>query len=217
MNAVLISIQPKWVEKICKGKKTIEVRKTKPKIETPFKCYIYCTKGNLPNDLTEIIIDESQNENYKSYFGNGKVIGEFICDKILKAVNCFTTNDLMNEIPLTFAGYPTCMTIKECIKYIGVCKTAYGWHISELKIYDEPKNLSEFRPPILCNNRDKIPTEEHFDIDLMINLPTPQYNKSFFCQKCKYYNGNFQTCDRGYDLKPITRPPQSWCYVDMVI
>ena len=44
MKAILISIRPKWVEKIASGEKTIEVRKTRPKIEMPFKCYIYCTK-----------------------------------------------------------------------------------------------------------------------------------------------------------------------------
>ena len=45
MKSVLISIKPKWCELIVSGKKTVEVRKTKPKLETPFKCYIYCTKN----------------------------------------------------------------------------------------------------------------------------------------------------------------------------
>ena len=45
MKSVLISIQPKWVEKICRGEKTIEVRKSRPKLETPFKVYIYQTKS----------------------------------------------------------------------------------------------------------------------------------------------------------------------------
>lgn len=57
MIAVLISIRPKWCEKIISGEKTIEVRKTRPKMDTPFKCYIYKC-------------------------GNGKVIGEFLCDEI---------------------------------------------------------------------------------------------------------------------------------------
>lgn len=39
MIAVLISIRPKWCEKIISGEKTIEVRKTRPKMDTPFKCY----------------------------------------------------------------------------------------------------------------------------------------------------------------------------------
>lgn len=36
MKAVLISIKPTWCAKIASGEKTIEVRKTKPKLETPF-------------------------------------------------------------------------------------------------------------------------------------------------------------------------------------
>lgn len=35
MIAVLISIRPKWCEKIINGQKTIEVRKTRPKMDTP--------------------------------------------------------------------------------------------------------------------------------------------------------------------------------------
>ena len=46
-KAVLISIRPEWVEKILSGEKTLEVRKTRPKLEAPFKVYIYCTAGNL--------------------------------------------------------------------------------------------------------------------------------------------------------------------------
>ena len=49
MKAVLISIRPEWVEKIIAGKKTLEVRKNRPKLEAPFKCYIYRTKGTVPH------------------------------------------------------------------------------------------------------------------------------------------------------------------------
>ncbi len=58
-KAVLISIRPKWCEKIIGGEKTIEVRKTRPKLGPPFKCYIYKC-------------------------GSGKVIGEFLCDQIIE-------------------------------------------------------------------------------------------------------------------------------------
>ena len=66
-KSVLISIRPEWVEKIARGEKTVEVRKTRPKLDTPFKCYIYCTQGNDARRLR----------------GSwGKVIGEFICDRV---------------------------------------------------------------------------------------------------------------------------------------
>jgi len=47
-KAVLISVQPRWCGLILNGKKTIEIRKTKPNIAPPFKCYIYCTNKGRP-------------------------------------------------------------------------------------------------------------------------------------------------------------------------
>ena len=47
-KAVLISIRPEWVSRILCGEKTVEVRKSRPRLEAPFKCYIYCTKGRKP-------------------------------------------------------------------------------------------------------------------------------------------------------------------------
>lgn len=55
MKSVLISIRPKWCELIASGKKTIEVRKTAPKLPTPFKCYIYETKARTD---TPTFVDE---------------------------------------------------------------------------------------------------------------------------------------------------------------
>lgn len=73
MNAVMISIKPRWCEMIARGAKAIEVRKTRPKINMPFKCYIYCTKGkkNDPHELLEI--HDSSGNIHKA---NGKVIGD---------------------------------------------------------------------------------------------------------------------------------------------
>lgn len=154
MKSILISIRPKWVEKIASGEKTIEVRKTAPK-EVPFKAYIYRT-----TEKEEEILEE-----YDSNFNllrrkktlkkfRGKVIGEFICDRIdeYKYVYCDHP-----EI-----GYPVgydcgdnwydiddedlqkaCLTEEEFKRY-GNGKPLYGWHISDLKIYDKPRNLSEF-------------------------------------------------------------------------
>ena len=43
-RAVLISIKPEWCSLIATGNKTVEIRKSIPKLDTPFKCYIYCAK-----------------------------------------------------------------------------------------------------------------------------------------------------------------------------
>lgn len=141
MKAVLISINPKWCEKIVSGEKTIEVRKTRPNIVTPFKCFIYCTKG----------IIKIQGFTASCQYKIGKVTGEFICNKILaRPENTIYYGDAQAEY-LDLLNF-TCLTESEVIKYMGdnLDKPIYFWHISDLKIYDQPKELGEFgltRPP----------------------------------------------------------------------
>ena len=123
MKSVMKSVSPRICEKVAKGDCTILVSKTAPKCEVPFKCYIYKTKG--------------------------KVIGEFICDKIDEIVpdyNPVTTKFYYGYVADTEA---TCLSEEELQKY-GKNKSLYFWHISDLKIYNKPKELSEFgftRPP----------------------------------------------------------------------
>ena len=135
-KAVLISIRQEWCQKIIAGQKTIEVRKTRPKMDTPFKCYIYKC-------------------------GNGKVIGEFLCDEIININGA-------GRIP-SDAARQTCLEPAELHKYL-VAATGFGWRISNLKIYDHPRDLWEFTG----------------------------------LRETKF----------GAEPVPITRPPQSWRYVE---
>lgn len=141
MKSVLISIQPKYCELIAKGKKTIEVRKTRPKIETPFKCYIYMSQGDL-KDLclySECI-----------YQNRMKVIGEFICDKVYNLVNAFGgimfADENLNQLEPQLFRDMSCLTDEKTADYLGD-KDGYGWHISYLKIYDKPKPIMQFYKP----------------------------------------------------------------------
>ena len=177
MNSVLISIQPKWVAKIANGEKTIEVRKSAPK-EVPFKCYIYETKGRTETPW----IDEDGHFIYK---GRGQVIGEFICNNASELDYVYYWNN----------GYEfaTCLTYRQVADY-GKGKTLYGWHISDLKIYDKPKELSEFKTPP-CEKSEKACG----NCKWLVKINTPDV------YECECYVE---------DGRPITRPPQSWCYVE---
>ena len=184
MKSVMLSIQPKWCELIASGKKTIEVRKSAPKLETPFKCYIYCTKDKYqhlydlrPYTNGEISLSLTQHNKTSlvpQNYWNGKVIGEFVCNKILE-YECSSVGH--GELATTCG---TCLTYDDIINYCNG-KTLYGWHISDLKIYDKPKELSEFRK--WCHGIGK-------------------------CSNCSdnvYWGGN---CDGG----AIEKAPQSWGY-----
>ena len=178
MKSVLISIRPQWVEKIVSGKKTIEVRKTAPK-EVPFKAYIYCSYGDMKTN----------------YYlkGRGKVIGEFICDKVDKYEPYvilgayYEVNGAYVKENLRYNS-GTCLSYEDMVNYSNG-KTLYGWHISDLKIYDKPKELSEFYRP--CSY-------------------------SGICYSCNRFRPNGTPNDKPNDFcdGEITRPPQSWQYVE---
>lgn len=142
MKAVLISIRPQWCEKIASGEKTIEVRKTRPKMETPFKCHIYCTSGKTIRTSPRAYCKNIDGSIvYKQEIMNGKVIGEFVCDRIdtlLPANEPYGIYDIDDDYV-----FQTCLEYGALWNY-GNGKTLYGWHISNLKIYNEPKELGEF-------------------------------------------------------------------------
>lgn len=153
--AVLISIKPKWCELIANGEKTIEVRKTRPKCETPFKCYIYCTNDRKIM-LERSNYDKSIYLNCNIYYPhkkdcslNGKVIGEFICTKTESFDVPYPAfqNEMRKDIL-----EKSCLTYYELHRY-AYHDNLYGWHISSLKIYDKPKELRDFYKPCTpeCN------------------------------------------------------------------
>ena len=200
MKSVLISIRPKWVEKIASGKKTIEVRKSAPQ-EVPFKAYIYCTNGEYsPTNCGKKSISDCLILNRNVV--NGKVIGEFICDKVYKW-ECKSRLEIIFEIfPSWRASYmlfvddleKTCLTYND-LWYYGEGKTLYGWHISDFKIYDKPKELSEFRKPL-----DSVHCSYYGD----------------YCEEgCVGFGSTDYYCKDYWDWeKGLTRPPQSWQYVE---
>lgn len=161
MKSVLISIQPKWVEKIVNGEKTIEVRKTAPK-EVPFKAYIYAT---IPKKFYKCGPVSTSDEllwlaNGKVEMGdgfkfwadgveyqclNGRIIGEFICDKVYSIKNrgsSFSVADEEQSVTNEIARQ-SCLYYDDMVSYFGN-KDGYGWHISDLIIYDKPLALDDF-------------------------------------------------------------------------
>lgn len=195
MKSVLMSVKPKWCELIASGKKTVEVRKTRPRLDLPFKCYIYCTKAKMPIwDNGHIVMYEDdlaitnrwgQGKRVENPCGammegelflNGKVIGEFVCDRIRYDAE---VADGLVDVGLEITS---CGSAKELVKY-AEGKGLYSWHISELVIYDKPKELSEFFKA--CDKP-----------------------KGTDCSVCIDHREN--------KCKAITRPPQSWCYVDVI-
>lgn len=149
-RAVLISIRPKWCELIASGKKTVEIRKTAPHLKTPFKCYIYCTLSGSKEFFEEACRRDvaSWNRSKMSY-KKGHVIGEFVCDRIIEwhyipdPDESADPGSMAYDV-LTVDGEKTGLEYDDFEDY-GKGAPLYGWHISDLVIYDDPKKLSDFR------------------------------------------------------------------------
>lgn len=167
-KAVMLSIRPKWCEKIASGEKTIEVRKTRPKLDTPFKVYIYCTQSGVA---------------LGAWGKHGKVIGEFTCDRINRLApenEPYGIYDIDDDYVLQ-----TCLENGALWDY-GHGTPLFGWHISNLKIYDTPKELTEFHTWKKCKSCSKSGYESTaciYDENCMVPVA-------------------------------ITKAPQSWCYVE---
>lgn len=200
MKSVMISIKPYWVFLIIAKtmgwnidkEKTVEVRKTYPQDDEWNKVgKIYCTKDK--KSFNHIL------KKYQPFMKRflGKVIGEFVCDRIdtirkrgiddnfdycYLSLDKWGNDDIEPEIT---AVKNSCVLKDDLNDYGKNSRMLYGWHISNLKLYDKPKGLGEFEKP--CNR----------------NCFTP----------CPHYRGKEYECE-----KPIiTRPPQSWCYVESIV
>lgn len=202
MKSIMLSIKPQWIEKIINKEKTIEIRKSKPSCELPCKVYIYCTKNNgkwIGQYPFYKLCDKKLNDL------NGKVVGEFTLNKITKHEKNFI--DFNDDICYNFkvvdvknAGFDTdallLVDFDAFVETYGNDKPLYAWHIDNLKIYDKPKELSEFSSFIPNNKCEK-------------------HENGFACDKCDAYDKEHDTCLALYYChKPIKRPPQSYMFVE---
>lgn len=208
MLSILQSIKPKYCELIASGKKTIEVRKTKPKIPTPFKVYIYETKNKTYQNLG-FASPKDDGSMFCFVHKTGKVIGEYVCDYICT----YKTETYFNEKMYLITEEELkqmCLRYEEFCEY-GKGKTLYGWHISELKIYDNPKELSEFEiidKQFLkeCPYRLRVYNNPDFTNGALLK-------GSYICNN-SCFEPDFCRGKCGGATKPLTRPPQSYCYVE---
>lgn len=202
MKAIMISVKPEWCRKILNKDKTLELRTTCPKEwkdflsgktnvrPEPTQVYIYCTKIKDKKRYTDEIDIPLETE---MYMGNGRVIAEFTLDGIAEFY-VFENGSVQGWN--WFGLKRSCLTYEQIAEYIGLNKKGYAWHIDDLKIYDEPKELNEF---------------EHY----ISNNRCPKKENGMNCEDCKSYNKEHNTCLALYYLhKQVKRPPQSWCYVE---
>lgn len=205
MKAVLMSIHQKYCELIFNGKKTIEVRTKEPMLETPFTVYVYCTKQKILGELVRCKSKElSELFGYGSLVGInkgfrqaeddflcGKVIGSFVCDKIEKIdfqAQCTAT--LSERWTFNRIAKQACLTVEQLEEYLSG-NIGYGWRITEPKLFDEPRDITEFAVYARC-------AQECSEYDI--------------CMKYDSEETRMECPD--FKKVPLKRAPQSWMYVE---
>lgn len=195
MKAVMKSVSTQICEKVTCGDCTILVSKTAPECKVPFKGYIYCCKAKSQWRYSDY---EGAYENSKGeiVYAQQHIIGEFMCDEIIewqydKGHQYYVDypDDCTSYFPyLKCHSEATGLKCSE-IEKLGKGKPLYGLHISDLKIYDKPKELSEFERP--CTYKG-------------------------ICYSCERFrpNGIPLPAPYGFCETKITRAPQGWCYVE---
>lgn len=207
MKAVLLSIRPEWCKKILSGEKTVELRMTCPVHGTPFKVYIYCTRKASKEFILD---DDNWDVSAKKHGGwpgkRGRVIGEFTCKKITFLTHVGKTGSW--ELESLYVMAPgsyykpadellemACMSKETAEKYLKG-HNGCGWHISDLKIYDRPRKLTDF-------------------------LPNCRFCEEGECEYRRVYCEH-----QNYDCNPdgsvnvvlcnkrVRKAPQIWCYVE---
>ncbi len=162
MKAVLLSVRPRWCERIIVSRdKVYEARKSRPNIDVPFKTYIYCTKPSFEHE--DFFVIDAGTEHCHSFYGGGKVIAEFACDEIIPFDSAFdewaratappgsSINSIGWDKFLEIAHNGACLTREDIDAYWPEDVNAQMWHISDLKVYAEPLELSRFMRPCQRN------------------------------------------------------------------
>ncbi len=190
MKSIILSCTPPECERIVNGDISILVRKKVPHISNlPFKVYVYCTRAKSKWRYYDYE-GAYQNSKGEIVYAQQQVIGEFICDRV-DEWECKNRLEILESFPQWRASYmffiddleKTCLTYDDLWDY-GEGKTLYGWHISDLKIYDRPRALSEFRA---CNGS---------------------------CNHCKHRVVNPNDVGDVRCENKITRPPKNYIYVE---
>lgn len=144
---------------------------------------------------------------------NGKVVAEFTLNKVdkigladaFRKYGLWLLNDetVLEDSQIEQFLRDSCLTYEQLTDYIGcgdvenwTFENGYAWQIDDLKIYDQPKELSEFN--------------KYFDY------------KDYPCDKCEHSYTNREECCIECELgdykdcvyTKLTKAPQSWCYVE---
>lgn len=197
MKAILISVKPQYVADILNGNKTLEIRKTMPKCDLPIDVYIYCTKGKLlcrcdfkdiTPKITEFAVDCPFAKGECGNILNGKVVAKFTLNKV-------------GEIHCVAASFTS--------------KRIVDWNCDEFFAFEEHACLTQEDLDKYLGKVKHSPQGYAWRIDNLVVFDKPKELGKFSSKiekACICFN---QFVAEGTRKIPLTKAPQSWCYVEV--
>lgn len=148
-------------------------------------------KCDYPIDVYIYCTKDTSYQFHKNYVKcNGKVVAKFTLNKVEEQ-----KQDFYKGNDKDFYKH-CCLQPKELFDYIGH-KKWYAWHIDNLEIFDSPRELSEFYGNFTQKRYERIFGNNTIELD-------------------KKYGGLRQPTKSGYEyVYPLTKAPQSWCYIEV--
>ena len=194
MKSVLISIQPEWCMKIFNYEKTIEIRKHFPQnIKLPFQVFVYETLGKHKGCGRCVDVHCPIRSLDGCYEGGGAIIGSFVCDRVVDIQsNGDDCGNYWHEWDDDCDIEAMCLSYEELETYLGK-SVGYGWHITEPKLFEKPRDIAEFALYGKC-------AQECSEYDICM----------------KYDDEETRVECPDFAKVPLKRAPRSWCYVEEI-
>lgn len=193
MKAILISIQPQWVELILNFIKKDEIRKGTAIGKAINKLieeqgvaptFIYCTKDKSNKEvLIKMHNRYGMTKNADPY---GKVVARFnaTAEHIEYETCSRDISGWWKDDGEMYDHKDACLTYKEMFDYIGAGEGTVI-HINDIEIFDKPKEISEFYRIVKT--------------DIGYCVDDIEKQKPITLNACKN----------------ITKAPESWCYIEI--
>lgn len=203
-KVMVLSVHKKYVDLTLKDEKEVEIRKKEPAKASPHK-FIYETKadGGRGKIVAYIYVPKYEMRFIEFYNNEYKLTriekskDSIFKDKLIEHKIPYGLKDeLVENLIQDYSKYG--LTVEELHKYAGNEKwnKYYCWHIEDKKELDREYDISEFFIKGTCQLDQCVP-------------------RCPFLEKYYFEDGTEYDCVAN-GIKPMTRPPQSYVYVESV-
>ena len=139
MDAIMAAFSPEECKSLTKDELTVKLFKRCPKLVPPFKCYVYMKMNGVP----EYIYDQNLKK-HSIYMlhpdtANGRIIGEFICDKVYTIEYCKDSDNYDMRVVSDTGSFD--------VLHTGINQNSIRKYVSDFTLYEKMLFPTNFTKP----------------------------------------------------------------------